>query len=114
MDEECCEVVVTAPDPEWLAGLTRDLVEQRVAACGHLLPAVRSIYRWDGEVHDEPEARVGLHTRRALVPAIVEHVTAVHPYDVPCVIALPLRGGHPGYLAWIRYETEATPPGGTG
>ena len=114
VDDECCEVVVTAADPDWLAGLTRDLVERRLAACGHQLAPIRSIYRWEGAVHDEAEARVALHTRRALVPAIVAHVTAVHPYDVPCVIALPLVDGAPDYLAWVRAETRSTPRGETG
>ena len=116
MDDECCEVVVTAADDEWLAGLTRDLVERRLAACGHHLARIRSVYRWEGAMHDEPEARVALHTRRALVPAIVEHVRAVHPYDVPCVIALPLVDGAPDYLAWVRAETQptSTPPGEPG
>jgi periplasmic divalent cation tolerance protein len=113
-DDECCEVVVTAADADWLAGLTRDLVERRLAACGHVLPAIRSVYRWAGEVHDEPEARVGLHTRRALVADIVEHVTRVHPYDVPCVLALPMVSGSPAYLAWVRDETRATPSGEAG
>ena len=106
MDDECCEVVVTAADAEWLAVLTRELVERRLAACGHQVAAIRSIYRWNGAVHDEPEARVALHTRRGLVPEVVEYVTAVHPYDVPCVIALPLVGGNPAYLAWIGEETR--------
>ena len=106
MDDECCEVVVTAADAGWLAGLTRDLVERRLAACGHLLGAIRSVYRWEGAVHDEPQARVGLHTRAALVPAIVERSRAEHPDDVPCVIALPLTGGHPDYLAWVVAGTR--------
>jgi periplasmic divalent cation tolerance protein len=113
-DDECCEVVVTAADAEWLAGLTRELVDRRLAACGHVVPAIRSVYRWEGAVHDEPEARVGLHTRRALVPAIVAHVSALHAYDVPCVIALPLVDGAPDYLAWVRAETLPTPPGEAG
>ena len=62
MDEECCEVVITAADADWLAGFTRTLVEERLAACGHLLTPIRSVYRWEGAVHDEAEARVGLHT----------------------------------------------------
>jgi periplasmic divalent cation tolerance protein len=111
MDDECCEVVVTAADAEELVDLTRDLVERRLAACGHHVTAIRSVYRWEGKVHDEPEARVALHTRRALVPAIVAHVTAVHPYAVPCVLALPVVDGAPDYLAWVRAETRSTPPG---
>lgn len=70
-DEQICEVVVTAADGEWLAGFTRRLVEDRLAACGQQTAAIRSIYRWDGAVHDDPEARVALHTRASLVERIV-------------------------------------------
>jgi periplasmic divalent cation tolerance protein len=105
-DVDFCEVVVTAADPDWLAGFTRTLVEERLAACGHVLPAVRSVYRWEGAVHDEAEARVGLHTRRSLVPAVIARTAELHPYDVPCVIAVPLVGGSPAYLAWIAAETR--------
>ncbi|MGY1826312.1 MULTISPECIES: divalent-cation tolerance protein CutA [unclassified Blastococcus] len=106
MDEECCEVVITAADADWLAGFTRTLVEERLAACGHHTAPIRSVYRWQGVVHDEPEARVALHTRRALVPRIVARTRELHPYDVPCVIALPLVGGNPDYLRWIDEETR--------
>jgi periplasmic divalent cation tolerance protein len=108
-DEECCEVVVTADDAGWLARFTRTLVEERLAACGHVVEQVRSVYRWQGELHDEPEARVALHTRRALVPAIVARTAELHPYDVPCVLALPVVGGNPDYLAWVRAETGGRP-----
>ena len=107
MDEEFCEVVITAADADWLAGFTRTLVEERLAACGHQIPAIRSIYRWEGAVHDEPEVRVALHTRRSLVGAITARADELHPYEVPCVIALPLVGGNPAYLAWIAEETVA-------
>ena len=107
MDEEYCEVVVTAEDADWLAGYTRTLVEERLAAGGHQLGAIRSVYRWQGAVHDEREARVALHTRRSLVPAIVARTAELHPYEVPCVIALPLVGGNPAYLRWIEEETRS-------
>ena len=107
MDPETfCEVVVTADDADWLAGFTRTLVEERLAACGHLLHPIRSVYRWQGAVHDDAEARVALHTRRSLVPAIVARTAELHSYDVPCVIALPLVGGHPAYLDWLAAETR--------
>jgi periplasmic divalent cation tolerance protein len=103
--DEFCEVVITAADAGWLAGFTRTLVEERLAACGQLIEPIRSIYRWDGAVHDEAEARVALHTRRSLVDAIVARADDLHPYDVPCVLALPLAGGNPAYLAWLAAET---------
>jgi periplasmic divalent cation tolerance protein len=106
VDEDFCEVVVTGPDADWLAGFTRTLVEERLAACGHVTAAIRSVYRWGGAIHDEPEGRVALHTRRSLVPAIVARAEDLHPYDVPCVIALPLVGGNPAYLDWIARETR--------
>jgi periplasmic divalent cation tolerance protein len=103
---DICEVVITAADPEWLAGFTRRLVEDRLAACGHQIAAIRSIYRWDGAVQDDPEARVALHTRTSLVARIVERADAEHPYDVPCVIALPVVAGNPAYVEWVRTETS--------
>jgi periplasmic divalent cation tolerance protein len=105
-DTEFCEVVVTADDAGWLAGFTRTLVEERLAACGHSVQQIRSIYRWQGQVHDEAEARVALHTRRSLVPAIVARAGELHPYDVPCVIALPVVDGNPAYLEWLAAETR--------
>jgi len=104
--DDFCEGVVTAADADWLADFTRTLVGERLAACGHVIPAIRSVYRWEGAVHDDPEARVALHTRASLVPEEVARTTAEHPYEVPCVIALPLVGGNPGYLAWVAAETR--------
>jgi len=106
MTDEVCEVVVTAPDADWLAEFTRGLVADRLAACGHNFKVIRSIYRWQGEVHDQEEARVGLHTRATLVPQIVERTKRDHPYEVACVIALPIVDGSSDYVRWILDETN--------
>lgn len=105
---ECVEVVIAAESTEWLAGFTRTLIDDRLVACGHNIAPIRAIYRWEGTVHDEPQARVGLHTRASLVSAIVARAERDHPDDVPCVIALPISAGHPSYLAWIYEETRST------
>lgn len=105
-EHDCVEVVITADDADWLAGFTRRLVEDRLAACGHTITPIRAVYRWDGKVHDDRQARVGLHTRASLVPAIVARADRDHPDDVPCVIALPIADGHPEYLRWVYAETE--------
>jgi periplasmic divalent cation tolerance protein len=104
-DDDVCEVVVTSDSAEWLVGFTRRLVDDRLVAGGHNITAIRSIYRWAGSVHDVQEARVALHTRRSLVPRIVERADAEHPYDVPCVIALPVVDGNPAYIQWVPAET---------
>ena len=107
--DEICEVIITAPDADWLAQFTRQLVVQRLAACGHNIAAIRSIYRWEGEIYDLSEARVALHTRRSLVPEIVEQTNRNHPYKVPCVIATQVVDGNPSYIRWVNDETKATP-----
>jgi periplasmic divalent cation tolerance protein len=106
-DDEVCEVIITADNADWLADFTRSLVEDRLAACGQNISYIRSIYRWEGQVQDEPEARVALHTRTSLVPAIVDRANRDHPYKVPCVIALPIAGGNPDYFDWVRTETRS-------
>jgi periplasmic divalent cation tolerance protein len=69
---DICEVVITGDDPQWLLDFTRSFVRDRLAACGQHTLSIRSIYRWQGAIEDDGEARVALHTRAALVPAIVE------------------------------------------
>lgn len=105
MTTDVCEVIITAGDPEWLASLSRTLVEERLCACGHNIAPIRSLYRWQGTVHDEIEARVALHTRVDLVPQIVRRTMDEHPYQVPCVLALPVVGGNPDYIEWVREQT---------
>lgn len=104
-EPQICEVVITADNADWLAEFTRALVTDRLAACGHNIQVIRSIYRWEGEVQDDQEARVNLHTRLDLVDTIVERANRDHPYDVPCVIALPVVSGNPEYVAWVLGET---------
>ena len=104
--DDICEVVVTGPNAEWLAEFPRRLVDARLAACGQNISQIRSIYRWHGAIEDEPEARVGLHTRVSLVPRIVERADEEHPYDVPCVIAFPVVAGNPAYIQWVLESTN--------
>jgi periplasmic divalent cation tolerance protein len=103
--EEVCEVVITAPDPDWLAAFTRSLVEDRLAAGGHHTTEIRAIYRWRGEIYDKPEARVVLYTRRSLLPAIIERTNREHPYEVPHVTAVAFEGS-PAFVQWVLDETR--------
>lgn len=104
--DEVCEVVITAPDAEWLAEFTHSLVVDRLAASGHIVTPIRSLYRWRSNIEDKPEARVALHTRSALVPAIIERTNRDHPYEVPCVVALPIAQANLEYARWIVAETQ--------
>ncbi|HJV13029.1 MAG TPA: divalent-cation tolerance protein CutA [Propionibacteriaceae bacterium] len=107
MTEPICEVIITADDENWLINFSRSVVKDRLAACGQHISPIRSIYRWDGSIHDDREVRVALHTRASLVPSIVNRVNRQHPYQVPCVLALPVQTGNPDYLTWVIEETIA-------
>ena len=102
-------VLVTAPSAEKAAELARTLVEEQLAACGNVLPGLRSIYRWEGKIHDEPEALLILKTRACLFEALRERVVALHPYQVPEVLRLDVAAGHLPYLEWIGASVRATP-----
>lgn len=102
---EALVVLVTAPSPERAAELARALVEEGLAACGNVVPGLRSIYRWEGKVQEDAEALLLLKTTRARFEALRERVLALHPYDVPEVIALPVTAGSAPYLAWLAAAT---------
>jgi periplasmic divalent cation tolerance protein len=102
-------VLVTAPTADKAAELARTLVEEQLAACGNVLPGLRSIYRWEGKVHDEPEALLILKTRAPLFEALRARVVALHPYQVPEVLRLDVAAGHPPYLEWIGANVRAPP-----
>ncbi|MFC6009576.1 divalent-cation tolerance protein CutA [Nocardia lasii] len=106
MAEQLVTVTITAESAEWLATFTRGLVSDRLAACGNIVPAVRSIYAWDGAVQDDAESLVLIHTRASSVPAIIARADADHPYDTPQVIAVPIVESHDGYREWVLAQTD--------
>ncbi|MGA8891885.1 MAG: divalent-cation tolerance protein CutA [Anaeromyxobacteraceae bacterium] len=94
-------VLVTAPTADSAAEIARALVEEGLAACGNVVPAIRSIYRWAGEIHDDAEALLVLKTERRLVPALKERLPALHPYQVPELLVVAVEDGLAPYLEWI-------------
>ena len=98
-------VLTTAEDAEQLARLGRALVDERLAACVTVVPAVRSIYRWRGEVEDCSEALGLIKTTWGRYQALQTRWAELHPYDVPELIALPVAAGLPAYLAWLIEST---------
>ena len=98
-------VLSTFPNPDKAAEIGRILVEEQLAACVNLLPQVRSIYRWQGAVADETETLAIIKTTQLRYDALAARLVALHPYEVPELIAVPLAGGHAPYLAWVTSET---------
>lgn len=100
-------VLVTAPDGEVGARLGRILVEERLAACVNVVPGLRSIYRWEGEIQDDAEVLLMVKTRADRLDSLTRRVQELHPYEVPEILALPIAGGSQAYQAWIRSEASA-------
>jgi periplasmic divalent cation tolerance protein len=84
------------------ARVVRVLVEERLIACGNLLPGARSIYRWKDGVADEREVVVLMKTRKQDWTALLSRLHELHPYDTPECIAVRLAAGAPKYLAWLE------------
>lgn len=105
-DPELCEVILTAPDPEWLKEFTDRLVADRLCAAAHNFAPIRITYWRDGEIHTTEEGRAALHTRKSLIGNIVERVKREHPYEVPGLAATSISSGNPDYLAWIATKTS--------
>jgi periplasmic divalent cation tolerance protein len=86
--------------------LARALVEQRLAACVNMLPAVQSVYRWNDVVEEAAEVTLLIKTTTARYDELEQAIRALHPYELPEVIAVPVSAGLPAYLGWIAQETR--------
>ena len=106
-EDKYLAVFVTVANQDDAQRIARDLVEQRLAACGNILGQVRSIYRWQGRIEDEAEVMLVLKTRVTLFEALRQRVVELHGYEVPEIIALPVEAGHAPYLDWIRENTTS-------
>ena len=99
-------VLSTFPSAEKAAEIARVLVDERLCACVNLVPAVRSIYRWQGAVHDDAEVLAIVKTTAERAQALRDRLIALHPYELPEVLVLPVTEGHAPYLAWVTGEVE--------
>ena len=102
-------VLVTVP-PERAHELARTLVGERLAGCVNVLAGVQSIYRWEGEVAEDPETLLVIKTTGEQYPALEARVRSLHPYEVPEIVALPFDRALPEFQSWLR---EVTGPGGS-
>lgn len=100
MSDEFLVAYVTCPDLTEARRIGRALVEERLAACVNLRPH-EAIYWWDGRLETAEEVGLLAKTSRAVWPALRDRVRALHPYEVPCIVAWPLAEGSPAYLGWL-------------
>ena len=99
-------ILITAGSADEASTIARTLVKEHLVACVNILSGVRSVFFWEGRVQDAAESLLLCKSRMARFPDIMERVKSLHSYTVPEIIALPIAGGLPSYLGWIRETTQ--------
>ena len=95
-------VLTTCPDKAIAERVAQALVQEGLAACVNILPPMHSIYRWKGKIEVANEQLLIIKSSSARFAAIRERIQALHPYELPEIIAVPIADGLPGYLAWLN------------
>ncbi len=95
-------VYVTCPDFMLAQRIGRTLVEERIAACANILPGMNTVYRWEEKIETGQETVMLIKTTAEQFDRVAAHIRAAHPYQCPCIIALPISHGTPDYIDWIK------------
>jgi periplasmic divalent cation tolerance protein len=106
MGTDVLVVVTTLPDAATAERLAERLVADRLAACVSVFAPVRSVYRWQGAVESAAEVPLLVKTTRDRYPALEAAIRALHPYELPEIVALPVAAGLETYLAWVAEEVR--------
>ena len=102
MENDCVTVWTTIGSGTDWQKLARTLIAERLAACVNVLGEMESVYRWKGEIESARERQLFMKTTAAQVSALQARLHALHEYDVPEFIVVPIVGGSEAYLEWIR------------
>lgn len=95
-------VLTTCPDAEAAERIARALVEEKLTACANILPPMRSVYRWKGKIEEASEQLLVVKIAVVRFPAVMDRIRALHPYELPEIVALPITDGLPDYLTWLN------------
>ena len=99
-------VYMTAGSREEADAISRELVGAKLTACVNILSGMNSVYMWQNELQSDVEVVMIAKTTEEKVEALIARVKAMHSYDCPCILQLPVTGGHQPFLDWIAGEVE--------
>jgi periplasmic divalent cation tolerance protein len=99
-------VYMTAGSKAEAQKIGKALVESRLAACVNILDNMQSIYRWEQEIQQDTEVVLIAKTTDSIISQLIEKVIALHSYDCPCIVSLPISDGYPPFLDWIQAEVK--------
>lgn len=94
-------VYCTCPDHDMAVDLANTLVDEALAACVNIVPGLTSIYRWKGVRETGTEELLMIKTTRDKYPSLQARIKAMHPYELPEIIAVPIQAGLPAYVNWV-------------
>ena len=99
-------VFVTVGNGDEAASIARTLVEEKLVACVNIIPQIRSLYWWKGEVCDDQEVLLLMKTPNGTFDALQQRIRQLHSYEVPEIIAVAVKRGLPEYLQWVLQSTS--------
>jgi periplasmic divalent cation tolerance protein len=109
MTEQVIVALCTCPDEATARRIAQTLVSERLATCVNRLAGVTSTYFWDGSLQDDAEVLLIIKTTAARLAGLEARLRALHPYELPELVALPVAGGNERYLEWVRTGVASTP-----
>lgn len=113
-ENKCLLVLCNTPDHATASRIARQLVEEQLAACVNILPAVQSLYRWQGRIEEASEVPLLVKTTQQAYAGLERRLVELHPYEVPEIVACDVAHGLPAYLTWVAGEVlSSTGPHGT-
>jgi periplasmic divalent cation tolerance protein len=99
-------IYMTAGNRDEATKIGKNLVASKLAACVNILDNMHSIYLWEGKVQDDTEVVMIAKTTEDRIPELIEKVRSMHSYECPCIVSLPVSGGHQPFLDWIAKEVN--------
>ena len=95
-------IYITAKDIEEAENIGKILVKEKLAACANIIPKIKSIYWWKGEIESGEEVVLILKTKGGLIQSVIERVKNIHSYETPCIDVVPVTDGNKDYFEWIE------------
>lgn len=99
-------IYITAGSKDEAKRIGKALINARLAACVNIIENMTSMYMWDGKLQDANETILIAKTTKERVSGLIEKVNALHSYDCPCIVSLPVSDGNPAFLKWVANEVQ--------
>ena len=106
-ESEMSFLYVTVSDMEIARVIAGGAIREKLAACANVLPQMTAIYEWNGDVEEQNELIVILKTATKSAGVLAKWVEDHHPYDVPCILEIPLGRGNQPYVSWLQGQLGA-------